>query len=329
MRPLPEELGQRFSVRQAKDAGVSTGRLRRTDVERPFHGVRVRSGAVLPTGFEIDRWGRPLGPAERAHLALALAYEPRMSEGEFFSHITAAVIFGVPLPYVRVAQSPVHVSVFRPRRLPRSSGVRGHEAKPSLATTMRDRYTGLVVATPATVWASLGGLLPDPHDLVAAGDAIVRTWRVSSPLATLADLEAAVGQGRRVGVVALRAALPRVRTDSGSRPETWLRLTLVDHGLPEPERNHDVHVNGAYLGCVDLAYPALKIAIEYEGEHHLLDPEQWARDIARYDALRAAGWIVIRVTKKDLFDEPGSTAQRVHAAIRSRGRAALPAAHSD
>ena len=120
-------------------------------------------------------------------------------------------------------------------------------------------------------------------------------------------------------MVAARLALPRVRTDSASRPETWLRLTLVDHGLPEPDRNHEVCENGVYLGCVDLAYPALKIAIEYEGEHHLLDPEQWSRDISRYEALRAGGWIVVQITKSELFGTPALAVQRVREAIRRRG----------
>ncbi|MFE5407630.1 endonuclease domain-containing protein [Microbacterium sp. NPDC056569] len=274
--------------------------------------------ASLPEELAFDRGGRALGPAERAHLALALAYAPRMTEGEFFSHITAAVILGIPLPYLLIARSLLHVSVFRPRRLPRSVGVRGHEAKPSLVTTMRDARTGLLIARPAAVWASLGRQLTDPYDLVAAGDAVVRTWRVESPLATLADLETAVSAGRRVGVVAARLALPRVRTDSASRTETWLRLTLIDHGLPEPDCNHEVYADGNYLGCVDLAYPDLMIAIEYEGEHHL-DPKQWARDIARYDALRDAGWTVIQVTKAELFDQPAAAVQRVRAAIRRRG----------
>ena len=294
------------------------GRLRRTDVDKPYHGVRVVCDALLPEELETDRWGRALGPAERAHLTLALAYAPRMSEGEFFSHITAAVILGIPLPYLLIARSLLHVSVLRPRRLPRSVGIRGHEARRSLVTTMRDERTGLLIATPAAVWVSLGRQLTDPYDLVAAGDAVARTWRVDSPLATLADLQSAVSAGRRVGVAAARLALPRVRTDSASRTESWLRLTLIDHGLPEPERNHDVYENGAYLGCVDLAYPGLKIAIEYEGEHHLLDPEQWARDIARYEALRAAGWIIVQITKADLFDEPALAVQRVRAAIRRR-----------
>ena len=60
-----------------------------------------------------------------------------------------------------------------------------------------------------------------------------------------------------------------------------MRLTVIDAGLPQPEVNYDVIEAGRWLGQVDLAYPELRIAIEYEGEHHLTDPLQWAEDIAR------------------------------------------------
>jgi hypothetical protein len=121
-----------------------------------------------------------------------------------------------------------------------------------------------------------------------------------------------------VGVGKLRAALPSIRTRSASRPETRCRLALVEAGLPEPALNFDVVEHGRALGCVDLAYPELRIAIEYEGEHHLLDPEQWARDIERYDRLREAGWVVIRVTKTELFRSPNLLIARVRRARAAR-----------
>ena len=164
----------------------------------------------------------------------------------------------------------------------------------------------------------LGAVLRDPYDLIAAGDAVVRDWRVAEPLATVAQLAAAVASGRRIGVGALRAALPQLRTRSASRPESIARLTLLDALLPEPELNFDVMADGLWLACVDLAYPQLKIAIEYEGEHHLLDTEQWASDILRYDRLVAAGWRVIRVTKSELFTSPDAFVARVRAAIAER-----------
>ncbi|WP_243230957.1 endonuclease domain-containing protein [Microbacterium sp. CIAB417] len=163
----------------------------------------------------------------------------------------------------------------------------------------------------------LAASLPHPYDVVAVGDAVLRDWRVE-PLASFPELSRAVDAGRRVGVARLREALPRMRARSGSRPETWLRLTIVDAGLPEPQLNVDVFADGEYVACVDLAYPERRIAFEYEGEHHLRDSRQWAWDIERYERLAAAGWLVIRATKQDVFEQPGRLMLRVRRALASR-----------
>ena len=314
--PLPDRLGIRFSVADALRTGVSPSRLRKADLTAPFHGIRARLPAEL--GAEHDRNGHALGTAERDHLRRASEYAVLMADGHFFSHVTAAVIWGLPLPLGLVTCRAIDVAVLSPSRLPRVEGVRGHETSARLTTVVRDPHSGLRVASPASTWAMLGAVLRDPYDLIAAGDAVVRDWRVAEPLATVAQLAAAVASGRRIGVGALRAALPQLRTRSASRPESIARLTLLDALLPEPELNFDVVADGLWLACVDLAYPQLKIAIEYEGEHHLLDTEQWASDILRYDRLVAAGWRVIRVTKSELFTSPDAFVARVRAAIAER-----------
>lgn len=317
-QPLPDHLGDRFRVSDALSAGVDAGRLRRRDLDQPFHGVRSRVDAPVPEAFEVDSFGLPRGEHEREHLKRALDYSARMSEDEFFCHVTSAVAYGWPLPLWVVRGRDLDVAVRAPRRLRRSRGVRGHQVVPDHVHTRRDPRTGLLLADPATTWAMLASVLTDPYDLVAAGDAAVREWRVAEPLATIADLQAAVRVGRRVGIVRMRTALPLIRPRSASRPETRCRLTIVDAGLPEPSLNYDVYADGEKIACVDLAYPHLRIAIEYEGEHHLLDPQQWARDIERYERLVAAGWHVIRVTKGELFDEPAKLVRRVRFAIAAR-----------
>lgn len=249
-------------------------------------------------------------------------YAVRMRDGEFFTHAAAAIAWGIPLP-ARVARDddPLDVSVHWPHRSPRSRGIRGHAVLAELATVRAHPVEGFAVASPATTWAMLGEVLRHPYDLVAAGDSLIRMPmhpHDPPPPASLDELAAAAGAGRRIGVAALRAALPRIRPGSASRPETWLRLTLVDGGLPEPMLNVDVWDDGVWLARVDAGYPAPKVAIEYEGEHHLRDPAQWAADIARHDRLVAAGWRVIRVTKSDLFLRPGALLSRVRAALRSR-----------
>jgi len=53
----------------------------------------------------------------------------------------------------------------------------------------------------------------------------------------------------------------RIREDSWSPRESQVRCLLVDAGLPEPEPNVDVFDDhGRFIGCVDLAHPALRAA---------------------------------------------------------------------
>jgi hypothetical protein len=306
---------RRFRTGDALAHGSTRAQLRAKGIRHPFHGV-------CATGTEeqlTDRSGRPMGDLESAHLARARDHATVLGESACFSHVTAAVVWGIPLPFALLRDALVHVTVVAPARLPRGKGVRGHQTPDRLVVSRADPRWNLRVTTPAVTWAMLGSMLRDQRDLVAAGDAVVRTWRVADPLATTTELEAAVAAGRRVGIGRLRAALPLIRPRSASRPETWARLALIDGGLPEPCLNWDVHAHGEREACVDLAYPEYKVAVEYEGEHHLLDPEQWNSDIRRYERLAELGWVVIRVTKVELFEAPHLFVARVRRALRVRG----------
>lgn len=306
--------GDAFRSRDAAAAGISRAQLRSGKFAHPFFDVYTRpSGLVLR-----DRFGTPLRPRESEHLRRALAFAKKMRPEWFFTHVTAAVIHGIPLPLTCLDSSEVDVGVMVGGRAPRAKGVRGHEVRPRLVSVRTDEATGLRVASPASTWALLGSVLHDGYDVVAAGDAVVRTWRIDEPLATLTELHAAVDAGRRVGVRALRDALPRIRTRSASRPESRLRLVLVDGGLPEPALNFAVVERGRKLGSVDGAYPDARVAIEYEGDQHLLSVQQWASDIERYEGLAAAGWLVVRITKIELFTHPDRVLRRVRAALASR-----------
>jgi len=310
-QPLPEALSSSFSVGAARAEGVSASRLRAADLTAPFHGVRSRGDT------------RRVGSAEDALLDAAQAYAHRMVAGQFLSHVAAAVLWGLPLPLAVVGGRDLDVCVHAPRRAPTGRGVAGHVVIPTLAHVVRHPVHGIAVSTPASTWAMLAVVLHDDRDLVAVADAAIREPMHRSqpaPLATRAQLAAAVAAGRRAGAARLRALLPRAIPRSRSRAETWLRLVLVAAGLPEPDANVDVVEAGVWLGQVDLAYPALRIAIEYEGEHHLTDPRQWAADIARYDRLADAGWRVIRVTKGEVFGSSTDLIERVRRALARASR---------
>ena len=304
-RALPPSLGLVFSVEAARDAGVSLRRLRSRDLDRPFRGVRVRHGPA------------PVDDAD-AHVRAALAYAAIMPDAQFFTHVTAAALWDLPLPHAALRGAIPDVGVLSPGRAPRSANVRGHRLVQSSMQVRRHPRFGVQVLCPASTWATLGAVLPDIRDLVAVGDAIVRVpmFRGDPPaLATVGDLLAVIANDRRVGIERLRVALPLVRERSASRPETWCRLILMDGGLPEPEQNWNIVHDGRFVACADLAYPRERVAIEYEGGHHAVDPRQWARDIERHERLAAAGWTVIRVTKEHLFRDAEGIVVRVRRAL--------------
>lgn len=130
---------------------------------------------------------------------------------------------------------------------------------------------------------------------VAALDAMVRAGSVD--LASLvSDVEAGSG---RWGVTRVRRAVALVDPRAESPPESKVRVALVMAGLaPVPQYEIDTPA-GRVRG--DLAFPEHRLVIEYEGEYHFEDG-QIVRDDARYAALRAAGWRVIRLSAPDLRD---------------------------
>ncbi|HWS49826.1 MAG TPA: DUF559 domain-containing protein [Microbacterium sp.] len=108
-----------------------------------------------------------------------------------------------------------------------------------------------------------------------------------------------------------RSPLPR---NLGDRS----RLMIVAAGIPEPVVQWEIRSDGRFIARVDLAYPELKIAIEYEGDGHRTERAQWRIDIRRQRDLEDEGWIVIRLTELDLSDGGEAVLGRVRRAIAAR-----------
>ena len=74
-----------------------------------------------------------------------------------------------------------------------------------------------------------------------------------------------------------------------------LRL-MVKWGFPTPQRQHPIlDRTGRFVAKVDLAVPAWKLVLEYDGqEFH--GPRRKHLDAARQARIEALGWTVIRVT---------------------------------
>lgn len=155
--PLPPEFrAEAFSVADAARAGVPAARLRRADLLAPHRGIRV---AVEPrTGVER-----------------AFAYVPNLREGQAFSHVSAALLWGMWLPKRLQSDTFVDVLALAPRDRPVAARVRGHRGMNEPLAFAR----GLPVTSAPRTWVHLAPLL-SLDELVAAGDSLIvarARWR--------------------------------------------------------------------------------------------------------------------------------------------------------
>jgi very-short-patch-repair endonuclease len=81
-------------------------------------------------------------------------------------------------------------------------------------------------------------------------------------------------------------------------PETKLRLALGRQELPEPELRYVVQDStGWELAWPDLAFPRYKVAVNYDGDHHLTAAQKES-DIRRDEAIAAIGWTSVTITAR-------------------------------
>jgi hypothetical protein len=263
-----------FTYALAKTWGWSRGQLRtavRTRrVVRVLHGVYLRGDVVPSTRTKLQAAALVVGP----HAVVC--------------DRTAAWIWGVPCHDHRELDSVPPVETYVLRGHPPSE-------RPEVAGGTRDlmpcdwvEVEGVRVTTPIRTAMDLGCSMVRRRAL-ATMDGLMREHGFS-----VDDLRRLLPRYfRRRGVIQLRELVPLVDGRAESPRESWTRLEIIDHGLPAPELQWWIHVDGVPTYRLDLAYPHARIAVEYDGaEFHssLADRE---RDLARRTWLREHGWTVI------------------------------------
>ncbi|MET0422975.1 MAG: DUF559 domain-containing protein [Actinoplanes sp.] len=133
----------------------------------------------------------------------------------------------------------------------------------------------------------------EPLDAVPIIDALLRRH-----LTTIPELTAQIARhhGRRGWRKAQQAY---ALTDPGAQSpaESRLRVRLVLAGLPTPVAQHPIPVPDGRLLHPDLAWPAHRVAVEYDGATHATI-NQLHRDRKRMNQLATAGWTVLHVTSR-------------------------------
>ncbi len=297
--PLPLPLAAApFTVYEARAASLSSARLRSSDLSTGGRAL------YLPAGWEFEVRG----------LARALS---AATPGAWISHLTAAILLGLWLPSWFRDCRELHLS--KPKALPpvRRKGVVGHTVLAFDEEVMD--WDGMRISTPARTWLDLARMLP-LEDLVAVGDQLLRPPHPgledrTEPWATLPQLRAMLFRHPKLqGIVKARLAAELIRPGADSAPETFLRLALTAAGLPEPELQVRIVPGDPYSPAADLGYRTQRIAIQYDGGHHLTR-EQQSRDNRRDEMFNAAGWRYFKFNAEDLQGGFRAAVRRVGAAL--------------
>jgi very-short-patch-repair endonuclease len=153
---------------------------------------------------------------------------------------------------------------------------------------------GILVTTPARTALDIACRYP-LGKAVAAIDALTRATHLK-----MADVEllAERYKGRR-GIRKARTVLDLVDPGAESPQETWLRLLVIRNGFSRPQTQIPVHDEyGALVAVLDMGWEDIKLALDYEGDHHR-NPVRFNKDIRRHDDVTELGWTDIRVTSRD------------------------------
>ena len=261
--PLPPRFERApFTTAEALNAGVTPRRLRSESLVAPHRGVRVDPRRLATTlercrDLRSDHAARPRllradsGRAPR-HPAAARARAGSAAP----CHLRGRV--------ARTSRAAVSSAARRPPR----------RAAPGAGAGQRP------LTSPADTWCALAATMTR-DDLVAAGD---RLLGLPTPLCPAEEIDDAIARhGSRRGARALRTARGLLRADVYSRRETFARLTLVRARLPEPEPNGLIVLRSGRRTRGDLVFRRYRVLVEYEGEQHLFDVDQWSTDVARLE----------------------------------------------
>lgn len=197
--------------------------------------------------------------------------------------------------------------------------VHDNRRAPTGIQTHRDRIeadeiecvAGIRVTSPVRTALDLGCWYP-VMSAVAAIDALGKATEI-----TAADVQLLARRyvGRR-GLARARQAASLFDAGAQSPKESWLRVVLIQAGLPRPQTQIPVCGEfGSAVAYLDMGWENVKVAVEYDGEQHRIDRRQYTWDVRRLEIVERLGWIVVRVVAGD---RPAEIIRRARSALNRR-----------
>jgi len=276
--PVPSRVHRPTDRRTARAEGITEWQLRHRDI------LRTSRDTYLPGSAAADL---------RSRIHAVLLGAPASA---VLSHLTAAAVWGFELPLVR-DDARVHLTVGPASRVRSRADRRVHCSV--VPEPERRVLAGLPVTSPSRTWIDLAAVVPAGALLALTDQMLARRFPADEFPRVLAR-----SRGRR-GVALARSVLACADPLAGSPMESVLRWLIHEAGLPRPVLQHVIRdASGAFLGQVDLAWPSLRVAVEFDGDVHR-ERRVFVRDLRRQNGIILAGWQLLRFSSSDVLGRPG------------------------
>lgn len=273
--------------------------------------VHVRRGAYDVSSHAVEG-----GAAE--HRRLVVATVPMLHADSVVSHLSAAVLHGLPV----IADQLARVQVTRPGR----GGGKSRSVTSVYTAPLEDseivHVAGVRTTSLARTVVDTSRTLPFDQAVMMADAALSRG------LAPEALEECLKGSIRRPGMPSARRVASFADARSEGPGESLSRVVLHTIGVPAPSLQHEVFDDsGQLVGRSDFCWEEFRTLGEFDGRvkyERLLKPGQSLEDVLfreklREDALRDLGWEVVRWIWADL-KRPQVIAERLERAFARGSR---------
>jgi predicted transcriptional regulator of viral defense system len=279
---------------------VARAQLFRLGLGRGAIGRRVERGRLHPLYRGVYAVGHRILSTEARWMAAVLAG----GAGAVLSHRSAAALWGIR------PSSRARIDLTVPRKLHSRDGMEFHYATLPPDEVTRER--GIPVTTVTRTIFDLASVRERRDVERAMTEAEVKGL---TDLLSLSDLLARYP--RRCGTKTIRTIL--LDQDIGTtRTRNDLEegfLAFVDRmGLPRPRMNEWLHVGGRWIEA-DCVWHEQRLIVELDGRATHGTAEAFESDRARDRAVTVAGWRVIRITWRQLRDDPEALAADLRALL--------------